>query len=199
MRDFGYNRNNAYQEFKTIPKGAYVLKIQAVQYVEGKDGKSDLLRLKVDVAEGEYKDYYKNDFENNTNEDKKWRGVVEIWCPKNDGTEKDGWTKKTFDTNFAAIEDSNPGFRFNGTDEKTLVGKLVGGVIYREDYMGKDGKVKTAYKFNKRLITVDAAKNGTYREPKDKIIEQKDSADLKTDADGFMSIPDNSGANELPF
>jgi len=198
MKDFGFNRNNAYQDFKTIPKGGYVLKIQAVQYVEGQNGKSDVLRLKVDVAEGEYKDYYKNDFENNTNENKKWRGVVEIWCPKNDGTEKDGWTKKTFDTCFAAIEDSNPGFRFNGTDEKTLVGKLVGGVIYREDYE-KDGQIKTAYKFSKRLITVDAARKGTFRAPNDKIIEKKDTAELKTDADGFMSIPDNSGESELPF
>ena len=198
MRDFGYNRNNAYQDFERIPKGAYVLKIQAVQYVEGEGDKSDMLRLKVDVAEGEYKDYYKKDWESNTSENKKWRGVIEIWCPKNDGSERDGWTKKTFDTCFAAIEDSNPGFRFNGTDEKTLVGKLVGGVIYREDYM-KDGQVKTAYKFNKRLITVDAARKGTYKEPKDKIIEQKDSANLKTDADGFMNVPDNSGMDELPF
>ena len=195
MRNYNYDRNNAYQDFERLPKGAYILKIQAVQYVEGTDGKSDLLRLKVDVNEGEYKDYYKKDYENNTNENKKWRGVIEMWCPKNDGTERDGWTKKTFDTNFAAIEDSNPGFRFNGTDEKTLVGKLVGGIIYREDYM-KDGEVKTAYKFHKRLITVDAVKKGTWRELKDKIIEQSGA---KTDADGFMSIPDNSGADELPF
>jgi len=195
MKNFGYDRNNAYQDFEPIPKGAYVLKIMAVKYEEGQEGKSDKLRLQVDVVEGEYKDYYKKQYESDTREDKKWRGVIEIWCPKNDGSERDGWTKKTFDTCFAAIEDSNPGFRFNGTDERTLVGKLVGGVIYREDYE-KDGQVKTTYKFNKQLITVDAARKGTYRTPKDKIIEA--GSNVQTDAQGYINIPSGT-EEELPF
>ena len=195
MKDYGFNRDNAYKDFDRIPKGGYVLKIMAVKYEEGQNGNSDKLRLQVDVAEGEYKDYYKKSYEADTRENKKWSGVVEIWCPKNDGSEKDGWTKKTFDTCFAAIEDSNPGFRFDGVHENTLVGKVVGGVIYREDYE-KDGQVKTVHKFDKRLITVDAARKGTYREPKDKILNK--SAEIKTDSDGFVNIP-TGVSDELPF
>lgn len=198
MRDFGYNRDNAYKDFERLPLGGYIVKIQAVVFEEGKDGKSDQLRLKVDVCEGEFIDYFKHDYENNTQENKKWRGVITIWCPKNDGSEKDGWTKKTFDTCFAAIEDSNPGFRFNGTDEKSLVGKIVGAVVYREDYRDKNsGAIKTAHKFDKKLVTVDSIRKGTFRTPKDKIIE--DTANLPVDKDGFMSIPSGSNDAELPF
>lgn len=198
MKDFGYDRNNAAKDFETLPKGAYVLKIINVKYEEGKNGNSDRLRLMVDINEGEYKDYYKKQYDADTREDKKWRGVVEIWCPKNDGSEKDGWTKKTFDTCFAAIEDSNPGFRFDGVHEETLKGKLVGGIIYREDYE-KDGVVHTAYKFAKRLITVDAAKNGTYKAPKDKIIEKKDTTG-ESDGGNYMTpVNDTVSDEELPF
>jgi len=197
MKDYGFNRNNAAKDFETLPKGGYVLKILNVKYEEGQNGNSDRLKLMVDINEGEYKDYYKKQYEADTREDKKWRGVVEIWCPKNDGSERDSWTKKTFDTCFAAIEDSNPGFRFDGVHEESLKGKLVGGVIYREDYE-KDGEVKTAYKFNKRLVTVDAAKNGTYRTPKDKIIEKAESG--STGSDGVISPVDNTVTeDELPF
>lgn len=195
MKDFGYNRDNAYKDFERLPLGGYVVKILAVQYVEGKDGKSDQLRLKVDICEGQYADYFKKDYESNTQEDKKWRGVCVIWCPQNDGSEKDGWTKKTFDSCFAAIEDSNPGFKFNGTDEKTLVGKIVGAVVYREDYRDKsNGAIKTAHKFDKRLVTVDSIRKGTFRAPKDKIIEEKSN----TDSDGFVNIP-TGVEEELPF
>jgi len=196
MKDFGYDRNNAAKDFEILPKGGYVLKILNVKYEEGQNGNSDKLKLQVDVNEGQYKDYYKKQYEADTREDKKWRGVVEIWCPKNDGSEKDGWTKKTFDTCFAAIEDSNPGFRFNGTDEKPLVGKIVGGVIYREDYE-KDGDVKTAYKFAKRLITADAARNGNFKAPKDKIIDKPSDGGNTGD---FVSPVNNTvDDSELPF
>ena len=196
MKDFGYNRNNAAKDFEILPKGGYVLKILNVKYEEGQNGMSDRLSLQVDVNEGEYKDYYKKQYEADTREDKKWRGTFEIWCPKNDGSEKDGWTKKTFDTCFAAIEDSNPGFRFDGVHEDTLKGKLVGGVIYREDYE-KDGEIKTAYKFSKRLITADSARKGTYRVPKDKILEEQ----VATPDGGNYVAPVNNTTleDELPF
>ena len=194
MRDYGFDRKNAYQDFETLPKGGYICKILAVKYEEGQNGNLDVLKLQVDIAEGEYAGYYKKAYEADTREDKKYKGVINIYCPKNDGSERDSWTKKTFDTNFAAIEDSNPGFRFNGTDEKSLVGKLVGAVIYREDYE-KDGQVKTAYKFHKRLVTVDAVKKGTWKEPKDKILKQDES---NTDSNGFLNVP-SGDSEELPF
>ena len=196
MRDFGYDRNNAVQDFERLPKGAYVLKILNVKFTEGEGNKSDMLRLQVDIAEGEYKDFFKKQFEADTREDKKWRGVFDIWCPRNDGSEKDGWTKKTFDTCFAAIEDSNPGFRFNGTDENTLKGKLVGGIYYRRDYV-KDGVNKEGYSFYKNLIDVDKVRKGTWKAPKDSILEDQGESG-KVDNNGFMSIP-TGDTDELPF
>ena len=196
MRDCGFDRNNKVQDFERLPKGAYILKILAVKYEEGENSNSDKLRLQVDVAEGDYKDFYKKQYEADTREDKKWRGVFEIWCPKNDGTEKDSWTKKTFDTCLAAVEDSNPGFRFDGVHEETLKGKLVGGIVYREDYE-KDGKVYEYYKFNRRLIDIQKIKDGTVKFPKDKILEQpKEGSSVAVG--GFSDAPTGDSA-DLPF
>ena len=194
MKNFGYDRNNAAQDYEMLPKGGYVVKILNVKFEEGKDGKSDRLKLQVDIAEGDYAGYYKKQYESDTREDKKYRGIFEIWCPRNDGTEQDGWTKKTFDTCFAAIEDSNPGFRFNGTDEKTLVGKIVGAIIYEEQYR-KDGDIKTARKFYKNLVDVDKVRKGTFKTPKDKLLKENSGS---TTSDGFMSIPTGE-SDELPF
>lgn len=197
MKDYGFDRNNVTKSFERLPKGAYILKILAVKYEEGKDGNSDKLRLQFDISEGEYKGWFKKQYEADTREDKKYRGVFEIWCPRNDGSERDGWTKCTFNTCLAAIEDSNPGFRFDGVHEETLVGKVVGGIYYRDDYM-KDGQAHENYKFNRYLIPVDQVKNGTWKAPKDKIIETPDSEGATVGSDGFINIPTGNG-DELPF
>lgn len=197
MKNYNYDRNNVYKDFERLPKGGYVLKILQVKYEEGQNGNSDRLKLMVDIAEGEYTDFFKKQYEADTREEKKWRGVIEIWCPKNDGSEKDGWTQKTFNTCFAAIEDSNPGFRFDGVHEETLKGKKVGGVYYREDYK-KDGQAKENYKFHKTLVTVDAIKKGTFKTPDDKILKGDTAPAVTTDAEGFINIPTGI-EEELPF
>ena len=197
MKDYGFDRNNAVQDFERLPKDAYILKIMNVKFEEGAGDKSDKLKLQIDVAEGEYKDFYKKQYEADTREDKKWRGTFEIWCPKNDGSEKDSWTKKTFDTCLAAIEDSNPGFRFDGVHEETLKGKIVGGIVFREDYE-KDGKVYEHYKFNRRLITVDKVRNRTWKAPQDKILAQPTNT-VTTNGDGMVPVNTSVDDTELPF
>ena len=61
-------------------------------------------------------------FESNTSEDKKWKGKATIYCPKDDGSEKDEWTRKNFARWTNAFEDSNPGYKWDW-DEKKLKGK----------------------------------------------------------------------------
>ena len=111
-----------------LPVGGYVLKIQNVRYENGQNGASDRLVLAFDVAEGEYKDFFKKQYDANTSEDKKWKGTTTLYVPTDDGSENDKWTKQKFKRYMTAIEDSNPGYNWNW-DESTLKGKFIGGIF----------------------------------------------------------------------
>ena len=68
------NRENAVQisSFEILPKGAYVCKILKAAEVKNKNGNGSHIEIGFDIAEGDYKDFYKKQFDANTNEDKKW-------------------------------------------------------------------------------------------------------------------------------
>ena len=77
-----------------LPKGAYVCKI-----IEVRNEKSDYgekLILAFDIAEGDYKGFFDKKFKNDESEDRKWKGRVTVWIPKDDGSEEDSRTKRTF-------------------------------------------------------------------------------------------------------
>ena len=59
------NRGNAktYTSFELLPKGAYVIVIKAVKEEPNKNKSGSHLRIRFDIAEGEYKDFYKKQFE----------------------------------------------------------------------------------------------------------------------------------------
>ncbi len=85
----------------------------------GRNGDFSRLDVSLDIAEGEYQDYYKNDYKNQNTEDKKWRGVLKLYLPKEDGTEKDNWTISVFKAFTEAVEESNQGYHWDW-DETTL-------------------------------------------------------------------------------
>ena len=105
---------------------------------EGQNGVSDRIQLMFDIEEGEQKDFFRKQYESQTSEDKKWKGTVAIYVPTDDGSEKDGWTKKSFKTIMENFEASNPGYTWNW-DENSLKGKLIGG-IFVDTYSVIDGK-----------------------------------------------------------
>lgn len=121
-----------------LPAAGYVCKILGVAYDAGTDGKSDVLTIQFDICEGEHADYFRKQYEANTSEDKKWKGVKRIYIPTDDGSERDGWTKKTFAGWIAAVEESNPGYAWDW-DEKKLKGKTVG-IVFGETGTVIDGK-----------------------------------------------------------
>lgn len=128
----GYEGARAYTEGEKLPAGiGVILDIKNVKYREGAVSEqtgerySDTIVLAVDIAEGEYKDFYKRKFDADTSEDKKWKGTIRIYVPKDDGSEKDGWTQNRFRTVVQAIEDSNPGYSWDW-DETKWKGKKLG-------------------------------------------------------------------------
>ena len=79
-----------YGDSNILPKGGYVMKILGVTVKQNRVGQ--YLELSCDVCEGEYKDFFANDYRNQS-DPKKWHCNAFVNVPRDDGTEKDGWTK----------------------------------------------------------------------------------------------------------
>ena len=132
MIRYKVNRDNTanYDGFKMPANVGLSCKILGVELVEGKTNDagvkySDRLEIKVDVVTGEYAGFYQKQYDASTNEDKRYKGVLKLYIPTEDGSERDEWTQKQFNSAIVAIEESNTGYTFDG-DEKKLVGKLIG-------------------------------------------------------------------------
>ena len=186
----GYKAEKPVGAKENMPVGAYIAKILEAKEVEYTWG--NVLLISFDITEGEHKDFFKNDYNANTNEDKKWRGVYRLNEPKDDGTEQDGWTKNTFNSAMYAVEASNKGFAWNW-DEKTLKGKSVG-VLFRNFEWDVNGKTGWSTECG-MLIAVDDVRNGKYKPMKDRPLKNKAST-VQTSTSDFSS-GDLDG--DLPF
>ena len=123
------------------------------------------LEIAFDIDKGEYAGYYRRNLEAQQQEDKKWKGVLRIYVPKDDGSEKDLWTKRKFKAIIQAIEDSNPGYHWDW-NESGLKGKIVGCIFQWKEwaYNGKSGWFANPYNF----IDVAKVRSGEFKLPDDK-------------------------------
>lgn len=162
-RPNNWNEVQEFTERAKLPVGAYVCRIKKAVCQSNDYG--DQLCLLFDIIEGEHKDFFQKDFNANTQQDKKWKGVLRLFLPKDDGSEKDEWTKSTFKGMVTSVEKSNPGYVWNW-DENTLAGKVIG-ILFRNEEWEYDGKTGwTARPF--RAMSVDTVRSGDYQLPKDK-------------------------------
>lgn len=165
------NNWNDVQEFsdrQKLPLGAYVCKVRKA-IVQSNDFGEQLCIL-FDIVEGEFKGFFDEDFKSNTRADKKWKGVLRQFIPKDDGSEKDEWTKSSFKGMTTAFEKSNPGYQWNW-DEASLAGKMVG-ILFRNEeweYENKTGWAVRPF----RAISVDSVRNEDFTLPKDKPLKNK--------------------------
>ena len=65
-----YETTQAYTNVERLPIGGYVIKIENVKFEEGTNGMSDRIALMFDIAEGEFKGFFRTNYENQTQEDK---------------------------------------------------------------------------------------------------------------------------------
>jgi hypothetical protein len=196
------NNWNEVQEFTDRPKlplGAYVCKVRRA-VIQSNDYGEQLCIL-FDIAEGEFAGFFDADFKANTRMDKKWKGVLRQFIPKDDGSEKDEWTKSSFKGMVTSFEKSNPGYQWNW-DEASLSGKLVG-ILFRNEeweYEGKTGWAVRPF----RAISVDSVRSGDFTLPKDKPLKNKTASSV---ADNFNALNDrvnqtfaeSEDDGELPF
>ena len=198
MKQFnGYAETQSYSTSEKLPVGGYVLKIANVRYEEGQNGNSDRIVFMFDIEEGDYRGFFKKQFDAQTTEDKKWKGTVAVYVPKDDGTEQDGWTKRTFKTIMENIEASNPGYSWNW-DENSLKGKLIGG-LFADTYTLIDGKeIKYVSLVPKNIRNVDCIRKGNYKLP-DPIKKNGATGSVSTtNSTDFVNVADGAG-EEIPF
>lgn len=195
MRKFNDWENvRAATERPVLPAGGYIVEIKNAKVVEynGSNGSFERFEIALDICEGEFKDFYADDYRAQQGKDKKWKGALRQYLPKDDGTEKDEWTKSTLKALVTAIEDSNPGYHWDW-DETKLRGKKVGCLFRNEEweYNGKSGMKAQPFKF----IAVEKIKSGKFTIPKDKLLNNNSAPADTSSANSYKDIPDD----DLPF
>lgn len=145
---------------RMLPAGGYVAVIKAVEDVESKE----YLRFTYDIAEGEYKDFFKTDERVYTHQ------FVRSYKAK-----AAGFMKQFLE----CVEGSNAGFSLAGwgNDPDDLVCKLVGIIVQREDYTNRDGEDRARMNVE-AFAKADDIRNGRYVLP-----EPTDNREAKSEAD----------------
>lgn len=173
-----------------LPPGGYICKIVKVEESESQNKKA-LVKIALDIAEGEYKDFYRTKFNNDTRTDKKWGCVVYQLILDNDGNANRGF--KTFNT---SVEESNTGFTTVwGNDYcKALKGKLIGGIFRREQFETADGKKAFSTKCY-MFRSVETIRKGV-EVPEDKLLDTNSSSNNNTKP---YKVEQSVDDDDLPF
>lgn len=191
----GYEKASAYSSQERLPVGGYVLKIMDVKYQENSWG--DVIILSFDIAEGEQKDFFADNWKSQTGEDKKWKGTYRMRVPADDGSEQDEWKMRRFKTDMMNFEESNPGYHWDW-EEQTLKGKLIGALFNNKEYEfnGRHGFFTNCHS----LTTVEKIRSGKFEIPEDTLLNQSNKPQMQGQpvGNGFMTIPEGVD-DELPF
>lgn len=185
------------EDFKALPIGAYECKIiNAVENHNEQSGKTTL-KVMVDIASGEYKDYFKKRYDSNTSADRKWDNNATKYLTF------EGENAAFFKGFITCVENSNVGYAWNW-DEKTLRDKKVCGVFQYEEYEKQDGTRTVKVRLNKfrsldkmkDIEVSDSVKmlNGSYITIDD-YNENKDVNKMKNMFGDIVEVSENS----LPF
>lgn len=130
------------EDFRTLPIGAYECVIKEANIHKSEQSGKESFRVAVDIASGEYKEYYQNRYDNNTNSDKKWDNNATRYLAYQ------GDNIAYFKGFITCVENSNPGYKWDW-DETKLVGKKICGVFQYEEYENQEGKKGLKVRLNK--------------------------------------------------
>lgn len=164
------------EDFKALPIGAYECVIVGAMVNHNQETEKNTFKVAVDIATGEYKDYFKKRFDNNTNSDKKWdNNAVRYLAYEGDNV-------AYFKGFITCVENSNVGYKWDW-DETKLKGKKICGVFSYEEYKKQDGTKAVKVRLNK-FRSLDKLKE----------IEVSDSVRLINGS--YMSIDDYNERKE---
>ena len=193
IKHFGdYDKVQGYQDRPQLPVGGYVMKIMGAEVKENRIGQ--YVQVSMDVAEGEYKDFFANDYraQDGSQRGKVWHCNYLLNVPADDGSERDGWTKRRFKTFTEALEASNEGYHFDW-DEKKFKGLLIGGLFNLREWEnnGRRGRSSNLA----QVCSVDKIRSGKYKLPKDQLLPGSDAPSTSAAPGNFTVVHDD----DLPF
>lgn len=179
MREINWNAVEEAKEFKKPVAGGYICGITAVQDVADKE----YLKIEYDFAEGEFKNYWRELY----NSKGFWGGsFIRSYKEK---------ALPFFKGFLTAVQESNAGYVFHN-DESTLKRKLIGIVLGEEEYLAKDGTVKTRL-YVDSVHSVKAIKNKEFEVPYFKKLAPAGFPQAPQTEFTGLSIEDDDG--DLPF
>lgn len=138
-----------------LAPGGHVVRLMGMKQENSKNGRP-MIVVAFDIDEGsEFDGYYKRLHENKKKFDAaaKWSGVIRFMLYN-----KEGGTNGFFKGFIGAVEESNPGYKWNW-DERSVSGKMCGMVFGEEEYRKQDGSIGTSVKAQ-MARSVQAIKDG---------------------------------------
>ncbi len=181
--------------FAPLPAGGYVAKIVGARIENYSWG--SMLVIAFDICEGEHTGFFQEQFDNNTNDDKKWKGTYRITIP-DEKSEYFSSQKRSFNNLIYALENSNGNYHFDW-NEKNLKG-LTFGVLFRNKEWEWNGK--TGWTTECCAVTdADEIREESFTIPKDKPLANHATAAAATGTGvgnnpEFDTITDD---DDLPF
>jgi len=170
-KPYGYDETQALGEYKALPAGGYVCRIMAVEETKSQSG-NDMLKISLDIAEGEFRNRFADMYRSNTRPDKK-RGCVAYQLVY----DTSGGTNRGFKSFCTAAEESNPGFtiQWGPAFGKCFQNRLIGVIFGREEYIGNDGKAHWSTK-PKFFRSAEKIRKGDFEVPEDKYLPNSQPA-----------------------
>lgn len=197
IKDFDKVEAKGMDDFRGLPIGAYECVIMDARVNHNEQSGKDTFKVSVDIASGEFKDYFRKMYENDTRIDRKWNNNAVRYLAFT------GDNVAYFKGFLTVVENSNQGYKWDW-DETKLKGKKVCGVFQYEQYEKQDGtkgiKVRlTKFRSLDKLKEIEVSDSikmldGTYTSYDDymeKVEEKKPFSD-------FGNIVEVS-AEDLPF
>lgn len=188
----------------TLPAGVYEGHIINTRIEENKG--TQTLILQVEIDKGEYAGFYRKQYEsqNGSQFSIRYKGVYRVQLPDGQDEQHDNWRQHQLEGLAWALQDGNPGYKWDW-DETRLKGLKCGlNVREREYYV--NGKFGTTTEIGRIESVAQMNDPDPSKHPKvmrkrelskrDKAQMEQDKAKPQTPGEGYEDVTDN---DELPF
>jgi len=154
-------------EIEVLPAGGYVCRIEKCVEKPNKNNNGTHLEILFDIAEGDYRGWFAQDWKEQTREDKIWRGIIRQNVPNEDSPKYN--TQCGFFKRFTnALEASNEGYHWDW-NEAGLHGKMIGVVFGEVERQSQRG---TRYMTTQSdsIVSVETIRADKYKVPAPKML-----------------------------
>lgn len=195
-----FKPNYAGGERMMLPPGIYEAHI--INAKVDSMGAGDALMIQVEIDKGEYAGFYRRQYESQQGGkyNVRYKGVYRVQLPDGKNAEHDNWRQHQLEGVVWALEDGNPGFKWNW-DESKLKGLKVGLNVRERDYLidGRTGTTTEIGRFESiaKINDPDETKHPKIMKRRELSASDKRKLDQQESSkpEGFVEVVDE----QLPF